>query len=96
MTVEFWDPDQAVTVGPIGAELEGTCSADRYGVTGEEEIHGEPLSVALAQEEPDTAAAFGGDDVWALVESDEDYTTIHFHDPADRSPEELALHVESP
>jgi hypothetical protein len=96
VTVEFWDPDQAVTVGPIDAQLEGTCSADRYGVTGEEEIHGEPLSVALAQEEPDSAGAFGTDDVWALVESDEDYTAAQFHDPADHSPEELALHVESP
>ena len=93
MTVEFWDPDQAVTVGPIDADLEGTCSADRYGVTGEEEVHGEPLSVALAQEEPDQPVVFATDDVWVLVESDDDYVT-RFSGP-DRSPEERALHVES-
>ena len=97
MTVEFWDPDQAVTFGPIDAELDGTFAVDRYGVTVEEEIHGEPLSVALAQEEPDLSVIVGSDDdVWALVESDEDYAVIPSSDPAGRSAEELALHVESP
>ena len=95
MTVEFWDPDQAVTFGPIDAELDGTCSIDRYGVTLEEELHGEPLSVALAQEEPDLDATFGNDDVWAFVESDEDFAVAPSSDPAGRSAEELALHVES-
>lgn len=96
MTVEFWDPDQAVTFGPIDADLDGTCSIDRYGVTLEEELHGEPLSVALAQEEPDFDLAFGGDDLWAFVESDDDYRVTPSADPAGRSAEELALHVESP
>ena len=96
MTVECWDPDQAVTFGPIDAELEGACAADRYGVTGEEEVHGEPLSVALAQEEPDLDVVFGSDDVWALVESDEDYDVIRLNESGGRSAEELALHVESP
>ena len=95
MTVEFWDPDQAVTFGPIDAELDGICCIDRYGLTLEEELHGEPLEVALAQEEPDVSAALGSDDVWAFVESDEDYAVAPVSDPAGRSAEELALHVES-
>ena len=95
-TTEYWDPDQAVPFGPIDADLEGACSADRYGITCEEEIRGEPLDVALAQEEPDVSFAAGADDQWALVEDDEDYAEIHFHDPEERSAEELALHVESP
>jgi hypothetical protein len=95
-TVEFWDPDQAVTVGPIDEDLEGTCASDRYGVTGEEEIHGEPLEVALAQEEPDVTTVIGSDDQWVLVEDEEDYASIRFHDASERSAEELALHVESP
>jgi hypothetical protein len=96
MTVEFWDADQAVTFGPIDADLDGAPSIDRYGVTLEEELHGEPLSVAPAQEEPDFGIEVGGDDVWALVESADDFLVIPFSDPAGRSPEELALHVESP
>ena len=96
MTVEFWDPDQAVTFGPIDAALDGECTIDRYGVTLEEELHGEPLAVALAQEEPDFSVALDTDDVWAFVESDEDYAFTPSSDPAGRSPEELALHVESP
>jgi hypothetical protein len=96
VNVEFWDPDQAVPVGPIDEDLEGTCSSDRYGVTGDEEIRGEPLSVALAQEEPDVAPAEGADDQWVLVEDESDYGTVTYHDAGDRSAEELALHVESP
>src|SRR4051812_4895748 len=95
VTVEFWDPDQAVTVGPIDEALEGTPASDRYGVTGEEEIRGEPLSVSLAQEEPDAAPEVDADDQWAFVQEDDDYAGIVFHDDGDRSPEELALHVEA-
>jgi hypothetical protein len=94
MTVEYWDPDQAVTFGPIDEDLEATCSIDRYGVTGEEEIRGEPLSVALSQEEPDIAAYLAPDDQWLLVDDAQDYR-LSFNSPAQRSPEELALHVES-
>jgi hypothetical protein len=94
MTVEHWDPDQAVTFGPIDEDLEGTCSIDRYGVTGEEEIRGEPLSVALAQEEPDVAAYLAPHDQWILVDDEQDYRPS-LHNQAERSPEELALHVES-
>jgi hypothetical protein len=34
--------------------------------------------------------------VWAFVESDDDYAVTPSTDPAGRSTEELALHVESP
>lgn len=94
MSVECWDPDQAVTFGPIDEALEGTCSVDRYGVTGEEEIRGEPLEVALSQEEPETSAYIAGDDQWVLVDDDDTYT-VSFSPPSERSPEERALHVES-
>jgi hypothetical protein len=94
VTIEYWDPDQAVTFGPIDEDLEGTCSIDRYGVTGEEEIRGEPLSVALSQEEPDVTAYLVADDQWVLVEDEQDYR-LSFQSTAQRSPEELALHVES-
>jgi len=92
MTDERWDADQAVTHGPIDAELEGAYSAGRYGVTGDEEIHGEPLSVALAQEEPDVDA-WEADDDWLLVDNDFRET---YSDPTEHSAEELALHLESP
>jgi hypothetical protein len=95
VTDQMWDPDQAVTHGPVDADLEGTCAADRYGVTPEEEIHGEPLSVSLAQEEPDVAVAEDDDDDWVLVD-DEGYGAVRYADPAEHSAEELALHVESP
>ena len=68
MTVEIWDVDQAVTWGPLDEELDGCRASDRYGVTGREEIDGEPLAVALAQEEPDSAPFIGTDDQWVLVD----------------------------
>lgn len=95
MTVECWDPDQAVTFGPIDEDLEGTCSIDRYGVTGEEEMRGEPLEVALSQEEPEVTAYIASDDQWVLVDDDDTYN-VPFQTQSERSPEELALHVESP
>jgi hypothetical protein len=71
--------------------LEGRRAFARYGVTGREEIAGEPLAVALAQEEPDLAPFSGVDDQWVLVDSDD-------FDPAAREldeegPEAAALHV---
>jgi hypothetical protein len=97
VTDERWDPDQAVTHGPVDEDLEGTCASDRYGVTGDEEIHGEPLAVLLAQEEPDVDATGEEEDEndWVLVD-DEGYGTVTYSDPAEHSAEELALHVESP
>ena len=70
MSVETWDIDQAVTRGQLDEELEGCRSSDRYGVTGREENSGEPLAVALAQEEPDRTGFVGIDDQWMFVDSD--------------------------
>ena len=96
MTVEFWDTDLAVVYGPIDEELEGTCSADRYGVTLEEELHGEPLDVALAQEEPDLVTPDPvSDDQWALIDETDDFAAPGGR-RTDRSPEELALHLVEP
>lgn len=95
MTVEFWDADMAVVVGPIDEELEGTCTSDRYGVTLAEELHGEPLDVALAQEEPDFSAPDrDSDEQWVLVDDVDDFRPGSGR--ADLSPEELALHVMQP
>lgn len=96
MTVEYWDADMAVVFGPIDEDLEGTCTADRYGITLEEELHGEPLDVALAQEEPDlTVPDRDSDEQWALIEPIDDFRPGGFGS-ADHSPEELALHVVEP
>lgn len=97
-TVEAWDPDQAVTRGPLDEELEGCSSIDRYGVTEVEEIHGEPLDVALEQEEPDSSRpVVGVDDEWADVEEDEWYVADRmFGAGEDDGPEERAMHVVRP
>lgn len=91
MTVESWDVDQAVTRGPWDEMLEGRCANARYGVTESEEIAGEPLAVALAQEEPDVAPFAGSDDQWVFVDADE--TGRAWSDGQD-GPEVAALHVE--
>jgi len=96
MTVEYWDADLAVVFGPIDEGLEGTCTADRYGVTLAEELHGEPLDVALAQEEPDVAAPDReSDEQWALVAAVDEFGPSVFGQFGG-SPEELALHVVEP
>jgi hypothetical protein len=91
MSVDTWDVDQAVTRGPLDEALEGCRSDDRYGVIGRDEIVGEPLAVALAQEEPEVARFTGIDDQWVFVD-DED-----FDQPldvlAEDGPEAAALHV---
>ncbi|HET7310635.1 MAG TPA: hypothetical protein VFJ17_04855 [Mycobacteriales bacterium] len=91
MTEETWDVDQAVTRGPWDEALEGRRAFARYGVTEREEIAGEPLEVALAQEEPDTAPFTGTDDQWVLVESEE--TTDRPWHSSEDGPETAALHV---
>ena len=96
MTVREWDADQAVTRGPLDEDLEGRCSIDRYGVLGNDEVAGEPLSVALEQEEADQVPSYGSDDQWVLVEDDWDVDDRLFHDDRDHGPEELAMHVELP
>lgn len=91
MTVETWDVDQAVTRGPLDEDLEGCRAFERYGVTGREEIVGEPLAVTLAQEEPELAPFVGVDDQWVLVD-DEDFDRA-LDELAGDGPEAAALHV---
>lgn len=91
MLVETWDVDQAVTRGPLDEDLEGCRSFERYGVLGREEIEGEPLAVALAQEEPEVVPFTGIDDQWVLVD-DEDYDRVLVV-LDDDGPEAAALHV---
>lgn len=93
MRTETWDIDQAVTRGPLDEELEGCRSFDRYGVTGREEIAGEPFAVALAQEERDVAGFTGTDDQWVFVD-DEDFDQALEMFEGD-GPEAAALHVVS-
>jgi len=93
MTTPEWDADQAVTRGRLDEDLEGCFSIDRYGVVGIEELEGEPLSVALGQEEADAQPAYAFDDQWAEVEGDADAPLF---DGGDHSPEERALHVVTP
>lgn len=93
MTIECWDPDQAVTRGPLDDDLQGRRSDSRYGVTELEEISGEPLDVALAQEEQDEEFD-SSDDQWVFVEGDWDLAPRHRTDDyGDAAAEELAMHV---
>lgn len=92
MTVETWDAEQAVTQGPLDDQLEGRCSAARYGVTGREEIAGEPLEVALSQEEPEPRTVVGDDDEWLLA--DVEWGVVESR--ADDGPESAAMHIVTP
>ena len=93
MTAEIWDPDQAVTRGPLDDVLEGRRSDSRYGVTEREELAGEPLDVALAQEEQEFAFD-PADDQWVFVEGDWDLSRrVRADDYGEAAPEELAMHV---
>jgi hypothetical protein len=94
MSVETWDTDQAVTRGPWDEELEGCRSDARFGVTGWEEIGGEPLDVALAQEEADVIGFVGIDDQWVFVDDDEYDRFIAAL--SDDGPEGDAMHVVTP
>jgi hypothetical protein len=92
MTVETWDIDQAVICGPLDEELEGCCAFDRFGVTGREEVAGEPLDVALAQEEADVAARLVGlDDQWLFVDDEDFGRTVDAL--SDDGPEAGAMHL---
>jgi len=93
MSIESWDVDQAVCRGPWDADLGGRVSSGRYGVTADEELAGEPLTVALAQEDPERDRS-RDDDEWTLVEEDWDFQPVFT--PVDVSPEEAALHLEVP
>ena len=95
MTVQEWDAEQAVVRGPLDEELEGCYSIDRYGVAAFEERTGEPLSVALAQEEADLAPPTGSDDQWVLVEDESDIDNRLFDDNR-HAAEELAMYLLTP
>lgn len=94
MSTETWDVDQAVTRGPWDEDLEGRYAFARYGVTGREEIEGEPLAVALAQEAPDIGPFTGSDDQWVFVDSDSFDRGLDWLDGD--GPEASALHVITP
>ena len=94
MSVETWDVDQAVTRGPLDEDLEGCCAFARYGVTEREEIAGEPLEVALAQEENDVAPFASSDDQWVFVETEEFDQRLDSLDGD--GPEAAAMHVMTP
>jgi hypothetical protein len=105
MTPERWDVDTAV-VERTTNELDST-SAWRYGVTGWETTHPEPLDVVLAQEDPDPDLDAADDEQWCMVDGpdefpgrlvadekvrDDDYAVV-VEDADDFSAEELAMHV---
>lgn len=89
MTIETWDTDQALTYGPWDTELDGCSAIDRYGLV-PDEMAGEPLAVALAQEEADTQVDMALDEQWLLTDSEADAL---FEAASDRAPEELAMHL---
>jgi hypothetical protein len=92
MSVETWDVDQAVTRGPLDEDLEGCCAFERYGVTGREEVRGEPFVVALAQEEADIAPFTGPDDQWVFVDV-EDFGALDRAALDGGGPETGAMHL---
>jgi hypothetical protein len=89
MTIETWDTDQALTRGPWDAELDGCSSIDRYGIVPAEMV-GEPLDVALAQEEQEPVDVTSSDDQWLLTDVEPD---VLFEADSDHAPEELAMHI---
>jgi hypothetical protein len=93
MTIESWDVDQALTYGAWDEELEGCYAFDRYGVTGCEEVAGEPFGVALSQEEPELRVITDPDDQWLFFDDDADRTVVPL---AGDGPEVGALHVFTP
>jgi len=95
MTMQEWDAEQAVVRGCLDEDLDGCCAIDRYGVAGSEELMGEPLAVALAQEEADVVAATPSDDQWVLV-ADECDINRRLFDDGEHAPEELAMHLVTP
>jgi hypothetical protein len=109
MTPERWDADEALVEAEKDS-FDDEAGVWRYGVTGWESIHHEPLDVALAQEVPEPDLEAVDDEQWALVEGpeqfpgrliadeavrDDDYAVV-VEDDDDFSAEELAMHVVSP
>lgn len=87
MTPRLWNPDDATML--TGQEPDIGRPA-RYGETGWESSHHEPLDVALAQELPDASAVV--DEQWADLDVDDFTFTFEVEEDAD-APEELAMHV---
>ena len=109
MTVEGWDPDQAMML-PTSEEQADVEAAvpSHYGVTEWESSHAEPLSVALAQEAPEEEADLEDrDDEWSEVDEDagfpgrlladvdegDDDLALAVVDLDEYAPEELAMHI---
>ena len=95
MTVESWDPDQAVNRGPLDEDLDGCVASERYGVTGTEEVAGEPLEVALSQEERDEFDEVLSDDPWLFVEDEWEPNGV-LDELGGDGPESGALHLMRP
>ena len=107
MTTGRWDPDGAEVMAD---DVDDEGVVWRYGVTGWEATHPEPLDVALAQEIPDPSPDADGDEQWELVDDedeqlagrlvaddavqDDDYA-LAVDDPEELAPEERAIHVVS-
>jgi len=87
MTPQLWNPDEATVLTLDDPDLGRPA---RYGETGWESAHQEPLDLALAQEIPDTAVAV--DEQWAEVDLDEFELALVGRASAD-APEELAMHL---
>ncbi|MDQ1686602.1 MAG: hypothetical protein QOC82_3339 [Frankiaceae bacterium] len=92
MITNEWDVDLAVLAGPLDEVLDGQPTIDRYGITIEQERAGEPLAVALAQEEPE----FGDEPVdnqWTFVDPEWDADRRLRSGMGDPSPEAAAMHL---
>jgi Family of unknown function (DUF5709) len=105
MTPQLWNPDDATLTTGDEPELGRTS---RYGVTGWESSHHEPLDLALAQEAPEPVIEVEVDERWAEVDiddafagelvaddnvRDDDYALAVGADAEGFSAEELAMHV---
>jgi hypothetical protein len=105
MTPWMWNAEDGALEEP-DSSIEELGSTWRYGVTGWEASHPEPLALALAQEQPevqapvvdeqwseiDDADALSGRLVANLAIGDDDYALV-VEDVQDYAPEELAMHL---
>jgi hypothetical protein len=99
------DSDPEAPALDRGLEEDDTyLAADRYGVTAEEQRHGEPLDMRLSEEEPDVTRASGPPDPLAgrLVQEDQgahpdrekdEVAEALGVDGGDFGAEELAVHI---
>jgi hypothetical protein len=110
MTSQGWNPDEALVPEP-DTDVDTVGAVWRYGVTGYEAAHVEPLDVALSQEDPETAPDEPVDDPWADCDAtdqfagrlmadeqlgDDDYAIAVDDEDIEFSPEELAMHLVEP